>query len=201
MPAIAAALRGGVDLVQLREKSGSALSLYETARTAIPLARKHGASVSINDRLDVALASGADGVHLAGKSLPPKEARKLWHRFLGVSVHSLEEAVRAVEAGVDYVTFGHVHPTSSKPGMAPKGVRELAKIVDALDVPVLAIGGIDASNVRDALATGASGVAVISTVIAAEDPESAARELRRAMDESKSYPKRLFPETSERRSS
>lgn len=201
MPAVAAAMRGGVDLVQLREKSGPAMNLYETARETIPLAREHGAAVSINDRLDVALASGADGVHLAGKSLPPEVARELWDGLLGVSVHSLDEAKSVVAAGVDYVTFGHVYPTSSKPGMAPRGVRELAEIVDSVDVPVLAIGGIDASNVREVLAAGASGVAVISTVIAAKDPESAARELRRAMDESKSSPKHLFPETSERRSS
>ncbi len=200
MTAVAAALRGGVNLVQLREKSGPALILYEAAREAIPLARAHGASVSINDRLDVALAVGADGVHLAGKSIPPEEARKLWSGLLGVSVHGLDEARRAVEAGVDYVTFGHVYPTSSKPGMAPRGVRELAKIVDAVEIPVLAIGGIEASNVREVLATGASGVAVISTVIAARDPEHAARELRDAVDESKPSPKHAFRGIRERSS-
>lgn len=199
IPAIRAALLGGVDIIQIREKSGPALALFETARKTIPLARKLGGAVSINDRLDVALATDAEGVHLAGKSLPPEVARELWGGLLGISVHSLDEAKSAVEAGVDYVTFGHVYPTSSKPGMAPRGVRELAKIVDALDIPVVAIGGIEASNVREVLATGASGVAVISTILAAENPESAARKLREAADVCDSPPKTPFPKTSERR--
>jgi thiamine-phosphate pyrophosphorylase len=138
-------------------------------------------------------------VHLAGKSLPPEEARKLWSGLLGVSVHSLDEARRAAGAGVDYVTFGHVYPTSSKPGTAPRGVRELAEIVDAVEIPVLAIGGIEAANVREVLATGAGGVAVISTVIAAEDPEHAARKLREAVNESKPSPKHAFRVVRERR--
>ncbi|MGH3085724.1 MAG: thiamine phosphate synthase [Rubrobacteraceae bacterium] len=196
--AVAAALRGGVDVVQLRAKSGPALTLLETANEILPIAREHGAAVSINDRLDVALATNADGVHLAGKSLPPDVARELWSGLLGVSVHSLEEAKSAAEAGVDYVTFGHVYPTSSKPGMAPRGVRELARIVAALDVPVLAIGGIEASNVGEVLATGASGVAVISTILAAKDPENAARKLREAANECKPPPKTPFPKTNER---
>lgn len=199
LPAVSAAMRGGVDAVQLREKSGPALRLLETAQALIPPARGHGTLVCVNDRVDVALAAESDGVHLAAKSLPPEAARRLWSGLLGVSVHSLDEARRVVEAGVDYVTFGHVYPTSSKPGMAPRGVRELARIVDALDVPVLAVGGVGAANAREVLATGASGVAVISTVLAARDPEYAARELRAAADECDSPPKTPFPRTSERR--
>ncbi|MGI9050306.1 MAG: thiamine phosphate synthase [Rubrobacteraceae bacterium] len=193
---VAAALRGGVDLVQLREKSGPALRLYEGAVGIIPKARKLGARVSINDRVDVALATGADGVHLAARSLPPEAARALIppEMLLGVSVHGLEEARAAVDAGADYVTFGHVYPTSSKPGLPPRGVRGLSEIVESVGVPVLAIGGIDASNVREVLATGAAGIAVISTILAAEDPESAARELRRAVDDSPGHPRHPFPE-------
>lgn len=197
--AVAAALRGGIDRVQLREKSGPALRLYEEALRIIPEAQELGAGVSINDRVDVTLATGADGVHLAGKSLPPDVARALLPpgTLLGVSVHGLEEARAAVEAGADYVTFGHVYPTSSKPGMPPRGVRDLAGIVESVDVPVLAIGGIDSSNVREVLATGASGVAVISSVLAAPDSEAAARELRRAVDEAPSRPRHPFPEARE----
>lgn len=190
------ALRGGVDRVQLREKSGPALRLYEEAMEIIPMAHELGAGVSINDRVDVALATGADGVHLAARSLPPKVVRALIppEMLLGVSIHGLEEARAAVSAGADYVTFGHVYPTSSKPGLTPRGVRELAEIVESVGVPVLAIGGIDASNVREVLATGASGIAIISAVLAAEDPESAARKLRRAVDGSPGHPRRPVPE-------
>lgn len=197
VPAIRSALLGGVDTVQLREKSGPALGLFETAKTVIPIAREHGAAVSINDRLDVALAVGADGVHLAGKSLPPDTARELWDGLLGVSVHSLEEAKSAAGMGVDYVTFGHVYPTSSKPGMAPRGVRELARIVAALPIPVVAIGGVEASNIHEVLSTGASGVAVISTILASKDPE-AARKLREAADAFDSPPKNPFPTIAQR---
>ncbi len=193
--AVEAALRGGVDWVQLRQKAGPALELYETATEVIPQARRVGAGVLINDRIDVALATGADGVHLAGKSLPPGVARELLTSgLLGVSVHGLEEALEAASAGVDYVTFGHVYPTSSKPGLPPRGVSELAEIVESVDVPVIAIGGIDASNVREVLETGASGIAVISAVIGSVDPASAARSLRRAVDDSGSHPRHCLPE-------
>lgn len=194
--AISAALRGGTDRAQLREKSGPAMRLYEDAMKTIPTAAELGAGVLINDRIDVALAAGADGVHLAGKSLPPEAARAIipdW-MLLGVSVHGLDEARKAVAAGADYVTFGHVYPTSSKPGMAPRGVRDLARIVESVDVPVLAIGGIDASNVREVLETGASGIAVISAILAAKDPEAAARRLREAADDSPSQPRHPFPQ-------
>lgn len=189
--AILAALRGGIDCVQLREKGGPALHLFETAQALVPETRRAGARLLINDRVDVALAASADGVHLAGKSLPPEVARELLQpgMLLGVSVHGLEEARAAVAAGADYVTFGHVYPTSSKPGLPPRGIRQLASLVESLDVPVLAIGGIEPTNVREALATGAAGIAVISSVLAAPDPEAAARELRRAVDESGSQPR------------
>ena len=193
---VRAALHGGVDWVQLREKSGPALKLYEDAMEILPTAAELGAGVSVNDRADVALATGADGIHLAARSLPPGAARALMppSMVLGVSVHSLEEARTAVNAGVDYVTFGHLYPTSSKPGLPPRGVRELAEIVESVEVPVLAIGGITTSNVREVLATGAGGIAVISTILAAEDPGSAARELRRAVDSVSSHPRHPFPQ-------
>lgn len=196
MRAARAALQGGVDWVQLRQKGGPALKLYEAATEIIPLAAQLESGVSINDRVDVALAAGAAGVHLAAKSLPPAAARALMPggMVLGVSVHGLEEARAAVYAGVDYVTFGHVYPTSSKPGLPPRGVRELAEIVESVDVPVLAIGGINTTNIREVLATGASGIAVISTILDAEDPESAARELRLGLDSSAIRPRHPFPQ-------
>lgn len=190
------ALAGGVDCVQTREKGGPARNLYETALDLLPHAREAGALLLVNDRIDVALASGADGVHLAAKSLPVGAARELLGEdfLLGCSVHDLAGAREAAEAGADYVTFGHVYPTTSKPGMAPRGVRELARIVESVEAPVLAIGGLDESNVREVLKTGCAGIAVISTIIAAHNPKLAAERLRQAMDESPHCPRRPFPQ-------
>lgn len=187
-----AALRGGVDWVQLRDKSAPARETYEVARAILPLSRGAGAGLIVNDRIDVALAAEADGVHLAGKSLPPAVARGLLGEgpLLGVSVHGLDEAREAVEAGVDYVTFGHVYPTSSKPGLPPRGVVELAEIVESVGVPVLAVGGIDAGNVRAILETGCAGIAVISAIGGAGDPEAETRRLRGALDASGLRPRR-----------
>lgn len=196
------ALLGGVDCVQVREKGGPARELYETALKLLPHTREAGAMLLVNDRVDVALASGADGVHLAAKSLPPAKARELLGEkpLLGCSVHSLAEAREAASAGVDYVTFGHVYPTSSKPGLPPRGVRELAGIVESVQVPVLAIGGIDESNVGEVLETGCAGIAVISTIGAAQDPRLAARRLRQAVDESPYRPRRVLEKIVGRRS-
>ncbi len=194
---VRAALRGGVDRVQIREKDGPARNLYETVLRIIPAAQGTGAGVLVNDRVDVALATGADGVHLAAKSLPPYVARELVgeRKVVGVSVHGLDEALHAAWEGADYVTFGHVYPTASKPGLPPRGLRELAEVVESVEVPVLAIGGIDRSNVVEVLRTGASGVCVVSAILAAPDPEKAARELREEIDGSGLHPKHPFNET------
>ncbi len=194
LPAVCAALRGGVGWVQAREKSGSARELYETAVRLLPHARKHGAGVLVNDRVDVALAVGADGVHLPAGGLPPRAARELAGErlLIGVSVHSLDEARRAVADGADYVTFGHVYPTASKPGLPPRGVRELAEIVGALDAPVLAVGGIDRSNILEVLGTGASGVAMISALLESPEPETMVRKLRAVIEGSELEPEWPF---------
>src|SRR5207302_9977593 len=134
-------LDGGVDWVQLRDKSASAASLFGQARELLSVVRQHGAHLAINDRLDVALAAEADGVHLAAQSLPVDAAVHLAAQrvLVGRSVHGLSEATKASNDGADYLTFGHVFPTSSHPGLPPHGLQELREIVDAVDVPVLAI--------------------------------------------------------------
>jgi thiamine-phosphate pyrophosphorylase len=189
--AIASALEGGVDWVQLRDKSASARSLFAQASQLLGLARQRGASLAINDRLDVALAVGADGVHLAAQSLPVRQAVELAnHRVLiGRSVHSLEEARQAAEDGADYLTFGHVFPTTTHPGIPPRGLAELEDIVGAVDVPVLAIGGITAENLDDVLGTGCAGVAVISAILSSPDPCQAALRLRGALDSAVHQPR------------
>jgi thiamine-phosphate pyrophosphorylase len=184
-----------VDWVQLRDKSGSAASMFTDATVLVPLVAQTGARLAINDRLDVALAVGAHGVHLAGQSLPVDAAVHVagGRLLIGRSVHSLSEAVQAAAAGADYVTFGHVFPTSTHPGLAPRGLAELRAIVEAVDVPVLAIGGINVDNLEDVMATGCAGIAVISAILVADDPGAAALRLRDALDVSHSRPRFPFP--------
>jgi thiamine-phosphate pyrophosphorylase len=193
--AVALALDGGVDCVQLRDKSASAATLYAQASQLLAVTRQHGARLAVNDRLDVALAAGADGVHLAAQSLPvPAAVRLAAGRLLvGCSVHSLEAATTAAAGGADYVTFGHVFPTSTHPGVPPRGLDQLSQIVQAVDVPVLAIGGITADNLDEVLATGCAGVAVISAILSDPDPSQAAARLRRALDASTHQPRIPFP--------
>ncbi|ADU51955.1 thiamine-phosphate diphosphorylase [Thermaerobacter marianensis DSM 12885] len=193
--AVASALSGGVHWVQLRDKSPAARDLLELARRIQPLCQDHRAGLLINDRLDVALAAGCHGVHLAKKSLPVKEARRLVpaNLLVGVSVHSVEEAVAAAADGADYVTFGSVFPTRSHPGRPAAGVDLLAQVVHAVNIPVLAIGGITPDNVDAVLATGVAGVAVISSILAEADPARAAARLRETMERSQHRPRFPFP--------
>ncbi|HLG70314.1 MAG TPA: thiamine phosphate synthase [Chloroflexota bacterium] len=185
-----AAMRAGADWVQLRDKGASAQAMY---RQALELRHPHG-RLSINDRVDVALACGAAGAHLAAQSLPVAEAKRIaaGRLLVGRSVHALDEAIQAARDGADYLTFGHVFPSSSKPGQEPRGVAQLAEIVEAVGVPVVAIGGINAANLDQVLATGCAGIAVISAVLSAPDPGLATAELRRALDASPHQPRRSF---------
>jgi thiamine-phosphate pyrophosphorylase len=207
--AVLAATESGADWVQLRDKGASALTMFRQARELTPSAaagaerprrvasgdgRGEGPRLSINDRLDVALACGAAGVHLAAQSLPVAEAKRLagGRLLVGRSVHALAEAIQAAQDGADYLTFGHVFPSTSKPGQEPRGVAQLAEIVQAVDVPVIAIGGINISNLDQVLATGCAGIAVISAVLSAADPGLATAELRRALDASPHQPRQPF---------
>ncbi|MFI5266984.1 MAG: thiamine phosphate synthase [Chloroflexota bacterium] len=197
--AVRQAVEGGVDWVQLRDKSASASSMYRQALALTPSPAAsgegwgEGTRLSINDRLDVALACGARAVHLAAQSLPVTAARSIaGNLIVGRSVHSLDEARVAVQDGADYVTFGHVFPSTSKPGLEPRGIAQLAEIVQAVDVPVLAIGGINLANLDQVLATGCAGIAVISAILAASDPGQASAELRRALDGSPHQPRHSF---------
>lgn len=195
--AVAMALDGGVDWIQLRDKSASAASLYAQAMQLQTVTGQHGKNLAINDRLDVALGVGAAAVHLAGQSLPVEVAVQLaGHKILvGRSVHTFEEAQRAADGGADYLTFGHVFPTTTHPGLPPRGLAQLQQIVDGVDVPVLAIGGITADNLEDVLASGCAGVAVISAILSDADPCRAAARLRRALDTSSHLPRIPFPTT------
>jgi thiamine-phosphate pyrophosphorylase len=193
------ALDGGVDWVQLRDKTGSAAAMYQQAEHLRALTRPRQARLSINDRLDVALAVKADGVHLAGQSLPVGAAARVaqGRLLVGRSVHGLAEAQAAVAEGADYLTFGHVFPTQSHPGLPPHGLEELRQVVDTVDVPVLAIGGISTQTLEPVLATGCAGIAVISAILSAIDPRQAAAQLRQALDASAHRPRIPFGEQHE----
>jgi thiamine-phosphate pyrophosphorylase len=180
------AAKAGADWIQIREKdlSGRELAgLVERAMTRVG----SGSAVLVNDRVDVACASGASGVHLGERSLPPSEAKRLVELrcprkdfFVGVSVHSLERAMAAEQAGADYVIFGPVYATPSKANFGhPQGVQGLQEICKRLTIPVLAIGGITLANAGDCLAVGAAGIAAIRLFQDAANLDDLVRELRK----------------------
>lgn len=173
-----AALDGGVRAVQLREKDLEGRELYQLASTLRNLTSRYQARLLINDRIDVALATDADGVHLGQTSFPVAIARQLLGpgKLIGVSTHSPEEIKAA--AGADLIVFGPVYFTPSKAEYGePQGLDRLWQAVTCSSVPVLAIGGIKTAHVPEILATGTYGVGVITAISAASDPAQAAREL------------------------
>src|ERR671937_3138256 len=179
---IRAAAENGADWIQVRDHRASARELFDLAQAVVTICRPRGVRVAVNDRIDVALAVGADGVQLGGRSLPAAVARELVGALsLGVSVHSIESAVQVEAEGADWITFGHVFPTSSHPDATPRGVATLAQAVQAVHVPVIAIGGIGTRQVGPVIQAGAAGSAVISAILDAPDPARATAELRQAL--------------------
>jgi thiamine-phosphate pyrophosphorylase len=179
LSATEAALRGGLRAVQLREKDLTAAALLPLALELRRLTRDYGALLLINDRLDVALACEADGVHLGEHSLPTDVARALLgeHRLIGRSTHSCDEISSAARLGADFVTFGPVYATPSKAAYGPPlGLQALRAACRSTDLPVFALGGIGPANQAEVLAAGATGIALISAIFAHPDPETAARE-------------------------
>lgn len=174
------ALRGGVRAVQLRDKGATSKELYETAYELRRLTARYGAKLLINDRVDVALAVEADGVHIGADSLPIYKVRKLLgeKRLIGVSCHNQVQAITAQEMGADFVTFGPVYYTASKaPYGDPVGVERLRAVTEILQIPVFALGGIKPENCPEVVSCGVRGVALISAVLSAPQPRDAAREL------------------------
>jgi len=183
-----AALEGGADAVQLRDKSSPAFNLCRLVSEIQPQARKFGALLVVNDRVDVALVCGADGAHVGQEDLPAREARRLLPRpvVLGVSAGSREEARRAEKEGADYLGVGPVFPSATKPDAGEAlGIERLSEIARAVSIPVVAIGGITLDNVDQALGAGAAGAAVVSAVVAADDMAGAARALKRRIAEAR----------------
>ena len=177
---VEAALHGGAPGVQLRDKGASARDLVASARRLRELTRAAGALLFVNDRLDVALSVGADGVHLGPDDIPVAAARAVVPSgfLIGYSTDDPVVARAAVTDGADYLGCGTVNPTSSKRDAGHSiGFEGLRRVVDAVDVPVVGIGGIGPTHASDVAATGAAGAAVIGAVMQAGDPAASVREL------------------------
>ena len=176
------AVAGGADVIQLRDKVLNCRELVRIGREIRAITKPAGALFIVNDRLDVALACGADGVHLGQEDIGPGIARQLAPAgfLIGVSVGSVAEALEAEAEGADYVALSPVFGTPSKADAGPgHGLNQLRKIREAVKIPVIAIGGINSGNVRDVIRAGADGIAVISAVVSAPDITGAARDLKR----------------------
>jgi len=181
---VRAALRGGAPSIQLRGKAQPAREQVELARALLAETRPAGALLFVNDRLDVALAAGADGVHLGQDDLPVDAARRIVPGgfLVGISAETPELALAAERGGADYVGVGPVFATGSKADAGDAvGCERIAEVAAAVRIPVVAIGGIDAANADAVARAGAAGVAVISAVMRAADPERATRELLRTV--------------------
>ncbi len=171
------ALRAGIRVIQFREKKMSVKSMFETAKRLRKLTEDYGATFIVNDRVDLALAVDADGIHVGQEDLPVEVVREIFDGIVGVSAHTVEEAKRA-EKYADYLGVGPVFATKTKKdAKEPIGVEGLKKIVEAVRVPVVAIGGINRKNIERVLKVGVSGVAVISAIAGAKNPEEEARKL------------------------
>ena len=172
------ALKGGVKTIQLREKGLTTFELYSLACELRKTTSDSKANFIVNDRVDIALAVGADGVHLGWQSLPFPVVRRLVgsERLIGVSTHNRQEALQAQEYGADYITFGPIFDTPSKAGLLkPTGVEEIQKLKKEIHIPIVGVCGINGKNVESVLKGGADGIAVISSIMQADDPEDAAR--------------------------
>ncbi len=179
------ALKGGATVIQLRDKEKSGREIYRIGVKLREITKKYEALFIVNDRLDIALAVGADGVHLGMNDLPISVARRIAGNnfIIGASVTSPEEAVLAEKEGADYISAQSIFETSSKEDVKIIGLEGLKDIVKVSSLPVIAIGGINRDNVGDVMKTGIKGIAVISAVVSKEDVKSATEELKRMVRE------------------
>jgi thiamine-phosphate pyrophosphorylase len=168
-------LKAGVRWIQYRNKDGDRREIFRKSVMLREITRDFKAMLVINDHTDIALAADADGVHLGQEDLPLKEARKIMGRdkIIGISTHSLDEAIDAERSGADYIGFGPIfHTTSKKNAGSPKGISLLGEIKSAVHIPVVAIGGISLKNVRSVFETGADAIAVSSAILSGKIEEN-----------------------------
>ena len=183
---VAAAVAGGVSCIQLREKSCGTREFLNEALALQPLLKSRNIPLIINDRLDIALAIEADGVHLGQSDMPIGMARKIAgdSLIIGISAESVDDALRAEQEGADYIGISPVFSTPTKTDIAPplglEGVRQIRALVD---IPLVGIGGINSDNAESVLAAGADGIAVVSAIVSAADPAGAANKLKTLIDQ------------------
>jgi len=178
------AIAGGADTIQFRQKTGSTREMINIARQLKQMCADAGVTFIVNDRVDVAIAADADGVHLGQDDFPILLARELLGetRVIGGSAVTLEEAQKCLAKRADYIGFGPVYPTTSKADAGPTtGIALLKQVVEAISLPIIAIGGVSVENTPEVMATGAHGIALISAVCCHENPEQATRALYQAL--------------------
>ena len=178
------ALEGGATSIQLRIKNASTREMIKIGKRIRELTKEYDALYFVDDRLDVALVTNADGVQLGSEDMPISLAREIApNLIIGASVYSLEEALQAEKERADYLGAGSVFPTPTKAGVRVIGVEGLRKIVKSVKIPVVAIGGINHKNARDVLKTGVDGIAIISAIMGAEDVKKATEEMKKIIEE------------------
>jgi thiamine-phosphate pyrophosphorylase len=183
LAAAEAAIDGGADCLQLREKSLESGEFLSRAKQLVDLCRRRNVLSIINDRLDIALLSGADGVHVGQEDLPATEIRRAVGRrvIVGVSTHRIEQARQAILDGADYIGVGPVFPSATKPRDILPGLAYARQVAATISIPAVAIAGINADNIGDVIATGINAVAVTAAVVGAEDIRAAAAALKKKM--------------------
>ena len=174
------AILGGTSIVQLREKCASSLEFYEIAKEVKKVTDKYNVPLIINDRIDIALAIDASGVHLGQSDIPCSIARKILPKgkIIGVSAHNLKEAEKALKDGADYLGCGAVFNTSTKKDVTTLSYEGLKEITDNINIPVVAIGGINENNIMTLKGSGINGVAVVSSIIGKENVKDASKNLK-----------------------
>ena len=176
------AIDGGASVVQLREKDLSSREFYETALRVLKITKPRGVPLIINDRLDICLAAGADGVHLGQSDIPCKIAREILgaDKIIGVSSHNPAEAAQAQADGADYLGVGAAFSTSTKSNTTPVTCETIGEIRKAVTLPFVVIGGVNEKNISQLYGLGINGAAVVSAICAKPDITAAAREMRKA---------------------
>ncbi|MDU1904180.1 MAG: thiamine phosphate synthase [Dysgonomonas sp.] len=184
------AVKGGVTIVQLREKNASTREFYELALNLKKLLRPYKVPLIINDRLDIALACDADGLHIGQSDMPYEVARKILGRnkIIGLSVENVEDAIEANKLDIDYIGISPVFSTSTKTDTAlALGLQGVRDITNISKHPSVGIGGLNLSNAKDIINAGADGISVVSAIMSAHDPKEAATELRNEIEKTKKY--------------
>lgn len=182
---VEAALKGGVTCVQLREKKLDEAAFLQEARDLCNLCHQYDVPFIVNDNVDIAIACGADGIHVGQEDMAACEVRRLIGNdmILGVSVHTLEEARQAIRDGADYLGLGAVFPTNTKTDVDQMPKEILRSICNAVEVPIVAIGGINQDNILRLSKSGVDGVALVSAIFSAKDIEETCRKLRALSEE------------------